>query len=58
LWIAVLVANLTGVHIAAWVLSNARSFNPDVQHSFQEIAQEAIAVDLSTPSCAESSPTG
>jgi len=48
LWIAVLVANLTGVHIAAWVLSNTRTFKPDVQHAFQEIAREAIAVGFST----------
>jgi hypothetical protein len=38
LWAAVLVANLIGAHIAAWVLSNTPAFKPDVQHAFQEIA--------------------
>lgn len=46
LWTAVLVANLTGVHIAAWVLSNTQTFKPDVQRAFEEIAREAIAVDF------------
>jgi formate/nitrite transporter FocA (FNT family) len=48
LWAAVLLANLTGAHIAAWVLSNTPAFKPDVQHAFQEIAREAIAVGFRT----------
>ena len=48
LWAAVLVANLIGAHIAAWVLSNTPAFKPDVQHAFQKIAREAIAVGFST----------
>jgi formate/nitrite transporter FocA (FNT family) len=47
LWIAVLAANLTGVHIAAWVLSNTQTFKPDVQHAFEVIARDAIAVGFS-----------
>jgi formate/nitrite transporter FocA (FNT family) len=48
LWAAVLVSNIAGAHIAAWVLSNTPAFQPDVQHAFQQIAREAVAVDFST----------
>jgi formate/nitrite transporter FocA (FNT family) len=48
LWGAVLVANLAGVHIAAWVLSNTPTFKPEVQHAFEEIAREAVAVGFGT----------
>jgi formate/nitrite transporter FocA (FNT family) len=48
LWTAVLVSNVIGAHIAAWVLSNTPAFPRDVQHAFQEIAQEAIAADFWT----------
>jgi len=48
LWAAVLAANITGAHIVAWVLSNTPAFKPEVQHAFQEIAREAIAVGFWT----------
>lgn len=48
LWTAVLAANLAGVHIAAWVLSNTPTFRPDIQRAFEQIAREAIAVGFST----------
>jgi formate/nitrite transporter FocA (FNT family) len=48
LWVSVLAANIVGVHIAAWVLSNTPAFPPDVQQAFQEIARQAIAVSFWT----------
>jgi formate/nitrite transporter FocA (FNT family) len=48
LWAAVLMANLTGAHMAAWVLSNTPIFKPDGQHAFQEIAREAAAIGFGT----------
>lgn len=41
LWAVVLAANLAGAHIIAWVLSNTGAFPANIQHQFQEIAQEA-----------------
>jgi formate-nitrite transporter family protein len=48
LWAAVLVANITGAHIVAWVLSNTPAFPPDVQHAFDQIAHEALGAGFWT----------
>jgi formate/nitrite transporter FocA (FNT family) len=48
LWIAVLIANLIGAHIVAWVLSNTPAFPPNVQHAFQDVAREAADVGFWT----------
>ena len=47
LWAAVLMANLAGVHIAAWVLTNTQTFRPEVRRAFAELAREAVAVSFS-----------
>ncbi|HVW87234.1 MAG TPA: formate/nitrite transporter family protein [Bryobacteraceae bacterium] len=44
LWAIVLVANLLGAHIVAWVLGNTSAFNPHVQDAMAQIAKETIAV--------------
>ena len=40
LWAIVLVANLVGAHIVAWVLGNTAAFAPETQNAFAEIARE------------------
>ena len=44
LWTIVLVANLIGAHIVAWVLGNTPAFSPHVQDTFAKIARETVAV--------------
>ena len=44
LWSIVLVANLTGAHVVAWVLGNTHAFKPEVQNAFYEIARETMSV--------------
>jgi formate/nitrite transporter FocA (FNT family) len=48
LWAAVLFANIIGAHIVAWVLSNTPAFPPNVQHSFEQLARQAIAAGFWT----------
>ena len=47
LWLIVLIANMVGAHIVAWVLGNTSAFSPHIQDTFAKIARETIAV---TPS--------
>ena len=44
LWLVVLLANLAGAHLFAWVAGNTTVFQPDVRHAFEELGREAIAV--------------
>jgi len=44
LWAIVLVANLAGAHVVAWVLGNTQAFKPDVQNAFYQIARETMSV--------------
>lgn len=44
LWITVLVSNLVGAHIFAWVLGNTDVFPAPVKHAFSDIARESAAV--------------
>jgi formate/nitrite transporter FocA (FNT family) len=44
LWIVVLVANLVGAHIVAWVLGNTPVFSREVQTALGDLAREAAAV--------------
>lgn len=44
LWLVVLVANLLGAHIFAWVVGNTPMFNSQVQHSMLQLAKEAAHV--------------
>jgi formate/nitrite transporter FocA (FNT family) len=48
LWSVVLVANLVGAHLAAWVLGNASMFNAQVHESMRQLAMEAANVTLGT----------
>ncbi len=48
LWAVVLVANLIGAHIFAWVLGNTAAFRPEVQDSLRSLAQEAVNVSFGT----------
>lgn len=42
LWFVVLIGNLIGAHIAAWVLGNTPAFPQDIQSHFSAISHEAI----------------
>ncbi len=44
LWIVVLIANLVGAHIFAWVVANTPMFSSQVQHSMLQLAKEAANV--------------
>jgi formate-nitrite transporter family protein len=44
LWAVVLVANLVGAHLFAWVVSNTPMFTPGVQASMLSLGKEAAAV--------------
>jgi formate-nitrite transporter family protein len=44
LWAIVLVANLVGAHIVAWVLGNTGAFAPATQNVFAQIGRESFAV--------------
>lgn len=46
LWAVVLLANLAGAHMVAWVLSNTPAFEPPVQHAFATVAREAVSVSF------------
>jgi formate-nitrite transporter family protein len=46
LWIIVLVANLAGAHVVAWVLGNTHAFAPEVQNAFAQIGRESAAVSF------------
>lgn len=44
LWTIVLVANLVGAHIMAWVLGNTDAFAVETRNAFAQIARESFAV--------------
>ena len=44
LWSIVLLANLAGAHLFAWVVGNTPMFTRDVQHSMLQLATEAANV--------------
>jgi formate/nitrite transporter FocA (FNT family) len=44
LWAVVLIANLVGAHLFAWVVANTPMFNHDVQHAMLELAKGAANV--------------
>lgn len=48
LWAVVLVANLTGAHVFAWVLARTSLARPEVQEALRQLATEAA--DVSGPS--------
>ena len=46
LWSVVLVANLVGAHLFAWVVGNTPMFKPDVQAAMLVIGKQAAAVSF------------
>ena len=46
LWITVLISNLIGAHLIAWVLGNSSLLSPEVHRAFEEIARESAAVSF------------
>jgi formate/nitrite transporter FocA (FNT family) len=48
LWSVVLIANLVGAHLFAWVVGNTPMFSQDVQHAMLELAKGAANVTFGT----------
>jgi len=48
LWAVVLIANMVGAHIFAWVIGNTSMFKPDVQAAMLSLAQRAMEVTFGT----------
>jgi formate-nitrite transporter family protein len=46
LWFVVLLANLAGALIIAWVLGNTQAFKPEVRQAFHDIAMESASIPL------------
>lgn len=46
LWLVVLLANMVGAHIFAWVVANTPMFKPEVQNSMLELAKGAMQVSF------------
>lgn len=44
LWITVLVSNIAGAHIIAWVLANTEAFDPQVRKALADIGRESAAL--------------
>jgi formate/nitrite transporter FocA (FNT family) len=44
LWVVVLIANLLGALVIAWVLGNTGAFQPEVRQTFSDIAHESANV--------------
>jgi len=44
IWAVVLIANLLGAHLFAWIVANTPMFSPNVQHSMLQLATEAANV--------------
>jgi formate/nitrite transporter FocA (FNT family) len=44
LWAVVLVANLAGAHLFAWVVATTPMFHPEIRHAMFELAKEAADV--------------
>lgn len=44
LWVTVLIANMIGAHLFAWVVGNTPMFRPDIQHAMLILGKEAANV--------------
>ncbi|HEY1214415.1 MAG TPA: formate/nitrite transporter family protein [Bryobacteraceae bacterium] len=44
LWVTVLLANMVGAHLFAWVVGNTPMFKPEIQHSMLSLGKEAANV--------------
>jgi formate/nitrite transporter FocA (FNT family) len=44
LWTVVLIANMVGAHLFAWVVGNTPMFKPDIQHAMFSLAERAMEV--------------
>jgi formate/nitrite transporter FocA (FNT family) len=48
LWVIVLVSNLAGAHIFAWVMANTQVMHPEVRHAMAQLATQAADVSFPT----------
>ncbi|MFL6417495.1 MAG: formate/nitrite transporter family protein [Bryobacteraceae bacterium] len=48
IWVIVLIANLVGAHLFAWVIGNTPMFSREVQKSMMELATKAMSVGFGT----------
>ncbi len=48
LWLVVLISNLVGAHIVAWVLGNTPIFNREIHETMRQLAGEAANVTFGT----------
>ena len=48
LWVVVLIANLVGAHVVAWVLGNTPIFNHEIHDAMRQLASEAASVTFGT----------
>src|SRR5438270_6131970 len=48
IWVIVLLANLLGAHLFAWVVGNAPIFSREVQESMMKLATHAMSVGIGT----------
>jgi len=44
LWMTVLIANMIGAHLFAWIVGNTPMFKPDIQHAMLILGKEAANV--------------
>jgi len=48
LWVTVLVANMIGAHLFAWIVGNTPMFKPEIQHAMLTLGKEAANVTFGT----------
>lgn len=48
LWVTVLVANMVGAHLFAWIAGNSAMFRPEIQHAMLVLGKEAANVSFGT----------
>ena len=48
LWVIVLISNLAGAHLFAWVIANTQVMHPEVQHALAQLAAQAADVSFGT----------
>jgi formate-nitrite transporter family protein len=48
IWVIVLISNLVGAHLFAWVVGNTPMFSREVQESMMELAKKAMSVGFGT----------
>lgn len=48
LWVTVLVANMVGAHLFAWIAGNSAMFRPEIQHAMLVLGKEAANISFGT----------